>query len=863
MRVSIKRKLFLLALCLSFIPLIIFGFIVYNFSRDLLISQISSRIIKLSEEIETKINGNFSDLNEELERISSNGHFKLWCRYSGEKKEKADFLKEIFDINFKHFLKTRTMFQGLYYFSLNGGSNYFAGNPGNENILQIDTQALKIIDNYYYSSRGAGKSEDYIFFVKKITNENNTSGVFMAAYNYKSMNSLISNIKLGELKSLKIFIYNHSGTLQAGMPEKTTALKPEAFSSLNHGELSSITYENEECLGLLAPLKNIGAKCVILIQKSELMKPVEDLKESALILALIVSLLVIFLVKISSASFVKPILSLTNSAKIIAGGKLDEKLTVSGRDEIGELAVHFDIMRERIKDHIARLDQKVAERTKSIKDLLDNAGQGFLSFGGDYIVLNEFSRQCENIFGREIGGVSIFELLFEPDFKLYKTDKSRLHSNSPLLIMEQIIDSYFNNENIFNVMKKALPDEITTRDKILDLEFVFIYDEFGKAGKVMLIVTDITLQKELEIQTKTEQERNNLIVKIALDKHGFVDFFRDLHTTLNMLESLAVSENLNDEVISRIYRIVHTVKGIAPFYSFFKVMRAAHKVEDFLDELKSEKKLDYNSRREEILEKINKIIASVDDQLDMIQDYLTQDEILKGETHYEISEKQIADFAENIRESVKGDEKEQLLEALNQLKRYQIKYIIKRFAENTESLAKRLGKKINNIKIINEQILVDYKYLKPLIDVFVHILRNAVDHGIENPYERKKKGKSPEGNISITLNCEKIGRRDYFTVSFTDDGAGVDVESLKNVIVEKGFVTKEKIDKMQDNDVIQYIFCEGLSSKKNISHVSGRGIGMSAVKEKVDRFNGRININSIKDQGTTITISVPLRQSNK
>jgi len=109
------------------------------------------------------------------------------------------------------------------------------------------------------------------------------------------------------------------------------------------------------------------------------------------------------------------------------------------------------------------------------------------------------------------------------------------------------------------------------------------------------------------------------------------------------------------------------------------------------------------------------------------------------------------------------------------------------------------------------------------------------------------------------LNEETSGRRKLFIVSFSDDGAGIDINRLKNIIIEKKYADKEETEKMSDQQIFEYIFKDGISSKKNITHVSGRGIGMYAVKEMIDNFGGKISIKSEKDKGSTFTVTVPLR----
>ncbi|MEM7576146.1 MAG: chemotaxis protein CheA [Planctomycetota bacterium] len=149
---------------------------------------------------------------------------------------------------------------------------------------------------------------------------------------------------------------------------------------------------------------------------------------------------------------------------------------------------------------------------------------------------------------------------------------------------------------------------------------------------------------------------------------------------------------------------------------------------------------------------------------------------------------------------------------------------------------------------------VDKTVLELLADPLVHILRNSADHGIEPPDVREAAGKSKQGTISLT--AEHQGS--HVRVAIQDDGKGLSREVLGNKALEKGLTTADQLEKLKDSEVFRFIFEAGFSTAKEVSDLSGRGVGMDVVRTNINKLNGTINIDSVAGQGTTIEILIPL-----
>lgn len=182
-----------------------------------------------------------------------------------------------------------------------------------------------------------------------------------------------------------------------------------------------------------------------------------------------------------------------------------------------------------------------------------------------------------------------------------------------------------------------------------------------------------------------------------------------------------------------------------------------------------------------------------------------------------------------------------------------IKKVFGRFPRLVRDLARSLKKEIN-LELVGEETDLDKNLVEALADPLVHLVRNAVDHGIEGPAEREGNGKSRAGRV--VLSAEQEG--DHILLSISDDGKGMDADLLRNKAVEKGLLDRDAAERLTETECFNLIFAPGFSTKSEISDISGRGVGMDVVKTKISQLNGTLNVFSTKGQGSKIVIKVPL-----
>ena len=172
-------------------------------------------------------------------------------------------------------------------------------------------------------------------------------------------------------------------------------------------------------------------------------------------------------------------------------------------------------------------------------------------------------------------------------------------------------------------------------------------------------------------------------------------------------------------------------------------------------------------------------------------------------------------------------------------------------------LCRQTGKHIN-LETKGQDTELDRHILNIMQDILIHLVRNCVDHGVETPEERLKSGKPKEGKISLQAKYE----HNYITCIIKDDGGGMDTKKIKQKALEKGIIDlPEQFNKMSKQDLFDLIFLPGFSTSKNVSNISGRGVGLDAVKNNIEKINGLINMDSQTNVGTIFTIKIPLTLS--
>lgn len=179
--------------------------------------------------------------------------------------------------------------------------------------------------------------------------------------------------------------------------------------------------------------------------------------------------------------------------------------------------------------------------------------------------------------------------------------------------------------------------------------------------------------------------------------------------------------------------------------------------------------------------------------------------------------------------------------------------LFQKYPRIARDLARQLGKQIELV-ISDEETEIDKTMIDDLSDPLIHLIRNAVDHGIESPEERIAAGKKPEGTIQLSAKQEG----DHILIIIADDGKGMSAEKIRAKAVEKGLISADEANGLDDRQSLNLIFLPGFSTAEKVSDVSGRGVGMDVVRTNITKLNGTIDVQSEPGRGTTFIISLPL-----
>jgi chemotaxis protein histidine kinase CheA len=176
--------------------------------------------------------------------------------------------------------------------------------------------------------------------------------------------------------------------------------------------------------------------------------------------------------------------------------------------------------------------------------------------------------------------------------------------------------------------------------------------------------------------------------------------------------------------------------------------------------------------------------------------------------------------------------------------------VLTQIAAHAKDLAQRLGKEVE-VLISADKIELSDETLKLVFDALLHLVRNAIDHAVETPEERRAKGKEPRGKIEIELKASENG----FELSVRDDGKGIDLEKIRAKAVERNLLSGAQI--LTEKEMLDLIFLPEFSTRETISEISGRGVGLDAVKNLIENAGGKISVESVRDAGTTFGIFLP------
>jgi hypothetical protein len=547
----------------------------------------------------------------------------------------------------------------------------------------------------------------------------------------------------------------------------------------------------------------------------------------------------------------------------VGKGELNVRGKIYSRDEMGSLTgainrtldslqkMYQEVQLSHAKLEVwnQELEQKVTERTVSLRNLLDYAGQGFLSFGEDLKICKEYSAECNVIFQRDIAAESVSALIYPED----RNQQVFLEAVFRKILQEK-------NEFLRETYFSLLPEEIVLGSSYIGVAYKMIKNALEPSqGKIMLVLTDKTLQKTMEDRVQAERDILAMIVYVVTHSS---DFFATMNQYTSFCQegmpSLLRDQKPAGEILATLFRTVHTFKGSFGQLRMGHVMAKLHDLEGRLDTLRAHEIADLESWQ--LVEKLSaftsqNMLGWLDEDLAILKNKLGEN-FFQQENIVVVDNARLLEIEAKVQSVLLPDECSLLLSDLRRLRYKPIKELLQSYPEYVCSLAERNEKAVHPFEIQGGETLVDplqyYDFTKSL----GHVFRNSIAHGLESFDERLEAGKEEIGTITCSIAEGESG----LTFAIADDGRGIDTAHIRDIAVEKGIYDPELAKCMPEADWVQFIFADGFSGATEVDELSGRGVGLSAVRAELEKLGGSVTVHTTLGQGTEFRFLVPFSQ---
>lgn len=532
-------------------------------------------------------------------------------------------------------------------------------------------------------------------------------------------------------------------------------------------------------------------------------------------------------------------------SEIATSQDFTRRVPVGRMDEIGHSIVAFNQMIEKIQENSLLLRQKNAD----IQAILQNMQQGILTVVEDATVHPEYSVYLEQIFETgEIAGRDFMDLVFA-DTDLDADGRAQVEAAVGACLGQDGINFVFNQHLLVGEVVRRMPDG---REKALDLSWSAITDDNDTIVRLMLCVRDVTQLRKLAAEASEQRRSLEIIGEIlSVSQEKFQQFIASATGFIHENERIIRQYSQADSAaIAALFRNMHTIKGNARTYNLRHLTNVVHETEQRYDALRQEdgaRQWDQNDLMAELMrvrEAIDRYATINEHSLGrkgpgMVADgnaLVVVDKARIGEALRLIEHANPASLPDlvSMRESVR--------QTLRLLGSASVGEALAGVIGSLPSLAHELGKEVPSVRIDDNGYRLAEDVVPLMGDVFTHLLRNALDHGIETAEVRRARGKAPAGTIDIEVGVD----RGTLQITLSDDGRGLALDRIRGIAMDRGWLGADASP--SDEEIAQWIFRPGFSTAETVTAVSGRGVGMDAVREFLAREGGSIALHFTDDR---------------
>jgi len=478
---------------------------------------------------------------------------------------------------------------------------------------------------------------------------------------------------------------------------------------------------------------------------------------------------------------------------------------------------------------LSEANSRLFRLNQTFDAVLNSLGQAFVVFDAEGNGLDVYSRACESLLETTPNGRKITEILKVPN------EKIEAFMDWYNLLFKELLDF----EDVVPLGPKTYSH---SKDLVIQLDFKPIRSSSGSIDNILMIATDLTKEVQAIEKAKQMQGYANLVTSILKNKERFVQFVSDFRKGMNASQTVIQGNNQQNEAYSSIKSILHGLKGACGLFGIVAVEQKIHYVESKLIENQSQQ-FDVRLLHDDIKDIGQTFENVLMENSDVVGDLIRNIEPIRN-----IPLQKLKSF-ESLLSKLGGNG-----QALRQ--EFADLFIKKSISEQFQPLnmtlqkdSARLKKKVNSIHFQGVDLLLTPEKYQNFFSHLIHVFRNMIDHGIEAPEARVAAGKPEEGNIFVKVNESEDGLST--TIEISDDGAGINEEKLAQKVKDAGHSFKSR------EDLLDKIFTQDISTADRVSEISGRGIGLFAMRDEVAKKGGTVKVSSKAGKGTTFTIILP------
>lgn len=486
------------------------------------------------------------------------------------------------------------------------------------------------------------------------------------------------------------------------------------------------------------------------------------------------------------------------------------------------------------------LEIKVIERTKELHTantqltaLINSLGQGFLIFNKDGICSNVYTKACEKILETNPAGKAIWDVLKIP------SDKVQSYRDWCETLFQDLIPF----QDLVALGSLTYPH---SQGRHIEIEYYPMRNDDGEMNGVVLVATDKTNEFEANLSAERERQYVKVVLQLIRARQQFLVFTKE---ALDMIDQMrAVTKHSPKPDFNLLLRYIHTIKGGAATFGVDDVKSLAHQIEEWIQKYNASSAIDPKSFSNEFESKLLSLEQSQKTFFNTHKEIIGR-EFNDIERRNEIPVRQLLNFLKDLT-AVKGTEKLQPV-FIEQFVKEPVYNLVSHINGAVQALGGMLGKPMKPVEITGGDLRVLQSRYFELFSSFIHIFRNALDHGIESHKERVEQAKDSAGLIKIAISKTPDSK---IKILISDDGRGIDPEKVRASMRKRGLMKEAELS---DEEVIQHIFEAGVSTKNEVTELSGRGVGLDMVLFAAKELGGTARVSSKLKKGTTFEITVP------